>query len=159
MTLAYAQALQYWAEKTNLPAPGEPCSLAMSIHELRQHMGKHITFHNCNIFKGLADTLPRAMVEDTQPSHMGNSPADDLTISSSTSEAVVEVDAQPGPVGMPLADDPTILLVIPEAEIGEDLSATQSTSPAKLGKDSIALTTAWADQLANHPTSASSMGN
>ena len=27
MALAYAQALQYWAEETNLPAPSEPCPL------------------------------------------------------------------------------------------------------------------------------------
>ena len=28
-TLAYAQALQYWAEKVNLLVPNEPCHLAM----------------------------------------------------------------------------------------------------------------------------------
>ena len=35
MTLAYAQALQYWAEKANLPVPIEPHHLAMCVHELR----------------------------------------------------------------------------------------------------------------------------
>ena len=38
------------------------------------------------------------------------------------------------------------------------MSATWSISPAKLGEDSVALTT-WVDQLANPPTPASSMGN
>ena len=38
---------------------------------------------------------------------MGNSPVDDLTTSSSMSEAEVEEDAQPGPAWTPPAD-PTI---------------------------------------------------
>ena len=56
-------------------------------------------------------------------------------------------------------DDPTVPSSIPEAEIEEDLSATWSTSPAKLGEDSVALTTVLVDQLTNPPTLASSMGN
>ena len=146
-------------------------------------MGKHITFHNHDVFEGLADALPRATVKDTQPSHTGNSPVDDLTTSSSVSESEVKEDAQLGPawmppadptisptmsevedtqpglMGTPPADDPTILSAIPEAEIREDLSSAQSTSPAKSGEDLVALTTAWADQLGNPPTPASSMGN
>ena len=156
MTLAYAQALQYLAEEANPPAPGEPCPLVMSIFELRQHMGKHTKFHNCNVSKALANALSRATGEDTQPSPLGNSLVDDLTASSFTSEAEVEEDAQPGPVGMPLmdptissdlseventqpspvgtppADDPTIPSAIPETEVREDLSAVWSTSPVKL---------------------------
>ena len=65
----------------------------MSICELRQHIGKHITFHDHNVFKCLVDALHRATVEDTQPSPMGNSLADDLTTSSSVSEAEMEEDA------------------------------------------------------------------
>ena len=146
-------------------------------------MGKHTIFHDCSVFKGLANALPTATVEDTQPSPMGNSPVDDLTTSSSMSEAEVQEDAQPGPAGMPLADptissamsevedtqpsptgtpladDPTIPSAIPEAEIEEDLTAAWSTSPAKLGEDSVALTTTLVDQLANPPTLASSMEN
>ena len=41
LTLAYLQVLQYWAEEANLPGPGEPCPLAMSVVELRQHIGKY----------------------------------------------------------------------------------------------------------------------
>ena len=80
MTLAYAQALQYWAEEANPPAPSKPCLLAMSVCKLRWHMGKHTTFHDCNVFEGLANALPRAMVKDAQPSPTGSSPAEDLTI-------------------------------------------------------------------------------
>ena len=86
-------------------------------------MGKHTTFHNCNVFKGLANALPRATVKDSQPRPSGNSPVDDLTTSSSTSKAEVKEDAQPGPVGMPLAD-PTI---------SSDLSEVEDTQPTPTG--------------------------
>ena len=56
--------------------------------------------------------------------------------------------------------NPTIPSTIPEAEMREDLSATQSASPARLGEDLVALLChAWADQPTNPPTPASSMGN
>ena len=159
MTLAYAQVLQYWVEEANLLASSEPHPLAMCIYKLQLHMGKHTTFHNCDVFKGLASALPRAMVEETQPSPMGTPPANDLTCSSSTSKAEVEEDTQPSPMGTPLVDDPTILSTVPEAQIEEDLLATWSTSPANLREDSVALTTILVDQLANPPTPLSSMGN
>ena len=33
-TVAYAQALQFWAEKVDLPTGGRPCLLAESVKEL-----------------------------------------------------------------------------------------------------------------------------
>ena len=33
-TVAYACALHYWAEKTDLPTGGKPCLLAESVKEL-----------------------------------------------------------------------------------------------------------------------------
>ena len=62
-TLAYAQAFQYWVEKANLPVPGEPHHLAMSVHELRQCRRRYITFHDHNVFEDLAHRLPEAEVE------------------------------------------------------------------------------------------------
>ena len=47
--LAYAQSLQYWAEKASQPVPSEPCLLAMSICKLRWHMRRYTTFHDCNV--------------------------------------------------------------------------------------------------------------
>ena len=121
-------------------------------------MGKYTTFHNCNVFKGLVSTLPRATVKDTQPNPTGTPPANDLNASSSTSKAEVEEDTQPSPMGTPSTDDHTIPPAIPEAEIEEDLPATQSTSPAKFREDSVALTAILADQQADPPTLDSSMG-
>ena len=83
-------------------------------------------------------------------------PLADPTISTAMSK--VE-DTQPSPMGTPPADDPTILSAESEAEIKEDLAATQSASPARLGEDSVALTTTWADQLTDPLTPSSSMGN
>ena len=44
LTLAYAQALQYWAEKVSPPTPSGYCPLAMSIVELRWWVEGHLIF-------------------------------------------------------------------------------------------------------------------
>ena len=41
MTLAYAQALQYWVEDANPPAPSDPCPLAMSVRVKVVHSKIH----------------------------------------------------------------------------------------------------------------------
>ena len=66
---------------------------------------------------------------------------------------------QPSPTGTPPADDPTIPSAKSRAEIKEDLAATQSASPARLGEDLVALTTTWKNQLTTLPLAVSSMGN
>ena len=43
-TVAYAQALQYWVEKSNPPTPGQPHLLAESILELREVMEPYVSF-------------------------------------------------------------------------------------------------------------------
>ena len=62
-TLAYVQALQYWAEKANLPVLDEPCCLAMCVHELRWIMKPYMTFSGCNVFRGLTCKIPEAKVK------------------------------------------------------------------------------------------------
>ena len=42
--VAYARALQYWAEQNNLPARGEPCLLARSVLELREEVRWYLSF-------------------------------------------------------------------------------------------------------------------
>ena len=61
-TLAYAQALQYWAEKVNPPVPDEPHHLAMCVHKLRWLMKPYMTFSDCDIFEGLMHEIPEAEV-------------------------------------------------------------------------------------------------
>ena len=53
-TLAYAQALQYWAEKANPPMPGQPYLLARCVLELRRVMKLYMAFSNDTILEGAA---------------------------------------------------------------------------------------------------------
>ena len=59
--MAYAQALQFWTEKVNLPTRGKPCLLAGSVIELWEEMKCYLSFSDKDVFKGVA--LP----ESTQP--------------------------------------------------------------------------------------------
>ena len=53
-TVAYVQALQYWAEKSNPPTLGQPCILAGSILELRVVMEPYISIFDDAILGGVA---------------------------------------------------------------------------------------------------------
>ena len=66
LTLAYAQAWQYWAEKVSLPTLDAYCPLAMSIVELKWWAEGHITFSKQDIFHNLGDTVPEARSQDTE---------------------------------------------------------------------------------------------
>ena len=52
--VAYAQALQFWAEKANLPTQGQPYLLVGSIVELREEMKCYISFPDEAVFSGVA---------------------------------------------------------------------------------------------------------
>ena len=62
-TVAYAQALQFWAEKVDPPTGGKPCLLVGSGIELWEEMKCYLSFSNEDVFKGIA--LP----EETPSSH------------------------------------------------------------------------------------------
>ena len=53
-TMAYAQALQYGAEKSNPPMPGQPCLLVGSILELREMMEQYVSFFDDTVLGGVA---------------------------------------------------------------------------------------------------------
>ena len=61
--VAYARALQYWAEQNNPPARDEPCLLARSLFELREEVRWYLSFTNEEIFKGMA--LPEEEEEES----------------------------------------------------------------------------------------------
>ena len=50
----YAWALQFWAEKVNLPTGRKPCLWAGSVKELQEEMGCYLSFSNVDVFKGVA---------------------------------------------------------------------------------------------------------
>ena len=146
MILAYAQALQYWAEEANLPVPSEPHPLAMSVRELRQCIGKYTTFSEHDVFEGLGNALPETRDENT-----GTPPVDSTATPAMTDiedtqlsprETQLVEDPIPPSAGYkfeakdenrwtPLADDTTVLLAKPKAVIKEDLPATHGTSPTR----------------------------
>ena len=53
-TVAYAQALQCWAARANLPMPGQPCLLVGSVLELHKKMEQYISFSNDIILGSVA---------------------------------------------------------------------------------------------------------
>ena len=52
-TVAYAHALQYWVEKTDLPTGGQPCLLAESVKELPEEMRCYLSFSDKEVFEGV----------------------------------------------------------------------------------------------------------
>ena len=73
-TLAYTKALQYWAEKAQLPPPGEPCQMVENMIELWQAMKPLTTFTNAEV---LEDTIPSHWIKIT--SSQISEPVDPLT--------------------------------------------------------------------------------
>ena len=68
-TIVYACAIQYWVEKSNLPAGGQPCWLAESAKELREEMRCYLFFTDYNVFEGVTppEGTPTDQVEESQP--------------------------------------------------------------------------------------------
>ena len=126
MTLAYAWALQYWAEEANPLAPGEPCPLAMSVRELWWCIRKYTTFSEHVVFEGLGKVIPEAKDGD-----MGTPPADPTT-----SSVMPDIeDTQLSPIETQLVDDTISPLPGYKSEAeDEDMGtppADSTASPAK----------------------------
>ena len=119
-TLAYAQALRYWAEKANPPMPGQPCLLVGCVPELRWEMKPYVTFMDDAVLEGVTpqqelpegqtresspeETLPASIpkeVKDTQVEEMGDPPI---------SQEAEELDT---------AEKPTDELAVSMATVGE----------------------------------------
>ena len=73
-TVAYARALQFWAEKAKLPTQGQPHLLVGSIMELREEMRCYVSFTDGDVLSGVAlleeplTTQPQeAAPENAQP--------------------------------------------------------------------------------------------
>ena len=72
-TIAYAHALQYWAEKSNPPTGGQPCQLAESAKELREEMRCYLSFTDHEVFEGVIppeETIPDLVEESHLASEM-----------------------------------------------------------------------------------------
>ena len=91
--VVYAQALQFWVEKANLPTQGQPCHLVGSILELREAMKYYISFPNEAIFGGMAlpeesltTQLEKTISESAQPA-CANSPIREAAVKVTEEEA------------------------------------------------------------------------
>ena len=91
--VAYAQDLQFWAEKANLPTQGQPCLLAGSILELWEAMECYVSFSNDTIFgsmalpeESLTTQLEKTIPESTQPVYT-NSPVEEAAVKVTEEEA------------------------------------------------------------------------
>ena len=51
--VAYARALQYYAERSDLQKQCQPCLLAESVVELREEIGFYLVFQDEEVFRGL----------------------------------------------------------------------------------------------------------
>ena len=61
--VAYARALQHWAEQNNPPAGGELQLLAKSVLELREEVKWYLSFTDEEVFWGVA--LPKKEEEES----------------------------------------------------------------------------------------------
>ena len=68
-TIAYAHALQYWAEKSDLATGGQPCWLAESVKELREEVRCYLSLMDKEVFEGmtLPEGIPTSPDEESQP--------------------------------------------------------------------------------------------
>ena len=76
--VAYAQALQFWVEKVDLPTRGKPCLLAESIIELWEEMKCYLSFSDKDVFKDLAllEEAPIILPKEVAPRGAQPTPAD-----------------------------------------------------------------------------------
>ena len=72
----YAHALQYWVEKSNLPAGGQPHQLAESAKELREEMRCYLSFTDHEVFEGVTplEGMPTGPTEESQPPSEATTP-------------------------------------------------------------------------------------
>ena len=76
--VAYAWALQYWMEKTDLPARGRPHLLLESVKELQEKMRCYLSFSDKEVFKGIVplEGTFAILTEEASTQSTGTIPAD-----------------------------------------------------------------------------------
>ena len=76
-TVAYAQALQFWAEKVDLPTGGRPRLLVESVKEFQEEMRFYPSFLDKEVFKGmvLPEETSAIPTEEANPQSARATPA------------------------------------------------------------------------------------
>ena len=103
-TMAYIEALQYWAEKANLPMPGQPCLLARCILELREVMESYMSFSDDTSLDGatslegsLEDVTGVAIPRGPSPTSAGTPTEEEATEEAAPTKKPLE-----GPTHLPV---------------------------------------------------------
>ena len=152
MTMAYAWALQYWAEQVRLPVHPDYHPLAMSILEVMGQVRRHITFYKLDIFwnlesrdlvtpQGWPITQPTPVDVGGRRSGSVEAPGAHTTTPSSSKEeappaksiplpTAVNVDhTPPGPADTLLERDAMPLPAKPEVKTPQGMLTGKATSP------------------------------
>ena len=97
--VAYAQALQFWVEKVDLPTGGKPHLLAGSVIELWEEMECYLSFSDEDVFKGVAllEEAPIIPSEEVTPGATQPTPAN-----IPVKEAAVDATMEPAVEKRPL---------------------------------------------------------
>ena len=90
--IAYAHALQYWVEKSDLPTGGQPHQLDESVKELWEEMKCYLSFSDREVFEGVTplEGMSSSPVEGAKPTSMMTVPA-----TTSQEQAVKETPQKP----------------------------------------------------------------
>ena len=91
-TVAYAEALQFWVEKANLPTEGQPHLLAGSVVELREEVRCYIFCTDEDIFSGVALPEESPVTQPQEATPKGALPAQ---ANSPVKEATADVTMEP----------------------------------------------------------------
>ena len=92
--VAYAQALQFWAEKADPPTGGKPCLLAGSVVELWEEMKCYVSFSDEDVFDAIAlleeTTIitPAETITKSTPQTLADPPVKEATVDMTMEPAV-----------------------------------------------------------------------
>ena len=101
--VAYDKALQFWAEKANLPTEGQLHLLVGSTVELREEMKFYVSFTDEDIFSGVALLEESPMTQTKEAKPEGAQPTQ---ANSPIREATTEVTKEPPREKKPLNQFP-----------------------------------------------------
>ena len=73
--VAYAQALQFWVEKVNLPTGGQPCLLVGRVIELQEEMKYYLSFSDEDVFWGMVLLEETPIIPPKEVMPQGTQPA------------------------------------------------------------------------------------
>ena len=127
LTVAYAQGLQYWAERLNPPADPDFCPLLRSVLVLKERVKEHVIFPRQDVIQGLGRIDPGTMSQWPQPTpsdigSMDSDPAGALETHVTTSSSFGSLPERR------YTTVPSTRLQMEDQPIGQDASLIEATT-------------------------------